>query len=368
MLFLNKDFTFAQKNLDKKADKLKAIQEQIEEKREELEKYINREEELKRKLKVLKEDEKKTSSLKNSLENNILNTQKEIINIKTKYDTLKSLYNDMLIELKNEALSLYLRKFSFSDYYNTSTIIEGLIIRNMIVKKYNFAKTINITTQKTEKDIKLLSMKKQEIMKEKEQVEKKLKQNKLALNSTSFQIRENKKKYKELEEEIEDLKRSAIELTKLLRKLEKQSPYKKNKYLDIGLQKKSLPWPVEGKIIGKFGKEYISELKTWIVREGIKIKSTEDAKVYPVYNGKVIFTGPFRNYGNVVILSHDTGFYSIYGFLSKINVNNGDLINVNTPLGVVGDDSQSLKGGEKFVLYFEIRVGEDAVDPLIWLK
>jgi len=362
---------FSQKKSDKHAGKLKLVQAQIEAKKKELEKYISRQEELNVQMKSLKRSEAQTSSKKGTLENNIRSTQSEISGVRARYEALKNVYNSILKDLKNKTASLYLSGFNSSDYYGKNDLINGIVTRNLIINKSIFAKTVDSRTEKTGRDIKKLSARKEEIIREKKLVEGRLRKNKLAYNSAKKEMALTRKKYRKLEEELAGLKASAQDLTKLVKKLEKQAPYKsaapKN---DIGIRRKSLPWPVEGTVIGRFGKEYIGELKTWIVRDGIRIKAAEGAAVYPVLGGKVIYSGAFRNYGNVVILSHKEGFFTTYGLLSRIDVGNGDNVGADTPLGVVGEDLQALKSSEggKSVLYFEIRDGSEAVDPSAWLK
>ena len=82
----------------------------------------------------------------------------------------------------------------------------------------------------------------------------------------------------------------------------------------------------------------------------------------------MIYAGPFRSYGNVVIMDHGKGFFTIYGFLREISVSVGDKVEQLGQVGKVGKDTQSSSGTGKNALYFEIRQGTTAVDPLDWLK
>ena len=130
----------------------------------------------------------------------------------------------------------------------------------------------------------------------------------------------------------------------------------------------SLPWPVKGKVLSKFGKEYRADLNTWIFRDGIKIAARGGETVRTVAEGSVIYAGPFRSYGNVVIMDHGKGFFTIYGFLREIKVSVGDKLPVEAGLGTAGPDTQASSGTGQNAVYFEIRQGTTAVDPQNWLK
>ena len=137
----------------------------------------------------------------------------------------------------------------------------------------------------------------------------------------------------------------------------------------INIAENSLIWPIKGKIISKFGKEYQAQLKTWIFRDGIKIAAKQGQPVMAVADGNVIFAGEFRSYGNVVIVDHGEGFFTIYGFLSKIQAEQGQKIIEGQIIGLVGQDTQGPgMGSNQSALYFEIRKGTAAQDPEIWLN
>jgi septal ring factor EnvC (AmiA/AmiB activator) len=136
----------------------------------------------------------------------------------------------------------------------------------------------------------------------------------------------------------------------------------------INVPPHSLPWPVQGKVLSQFGKEYRSDLNTWIFRDGIKIAGTSGAAVRASAAGSVIYAGTFRSYGNVVIMDHGKGFFTIYGFLKEVRVSVGDKVSVQETVGTVGKDTQASSGTGQYVVYFEIRQGTTAVDPLDWLK
>ena len=81
------------------------------------------------------------------------------------------------------------------------------------------------------------------------------------------------------------------------------------------------------------------------------------APVKAVAAGKVIFAGPFRSYGRVIIVDHGAGFFSVYGGLGEMEKDKGDAARKGETLARAGGR-----------LYLELRRGADALDPLAWLE
>jgi septal ring factor EnvC (AmiA/AmiB activator) len=108
--------------------------------------------------------------------------------------------------------------------------------------------------------------------------------------------------------------------------------------------------------VSGFGRGKDPELGTWIVRQGLTLEVEAAAAVSAVADGRVIFIGPFRSYGQVAILDHGAGFFSVYAGLDEIVKEKGSLIHSGETLA---------RSGPR--LYFEIRRGTEALDPLAWL-
>ena len=82
-----------------------------------------------------------------------------------------------------------------------------------------------------------------------------------------------------------------------------------------------------------------------------------------VHEGTVAFADQFTGYGNLVILDHGEGAYSLYGNLSSLSVARGDRVEAQGPVGASGRNPSGNPS-----LYFELRVDGKPVDPLQWLK
>ena len=83
-----------------------------------------------------------------------------------------------------------------------------------------------------------------------------------------------------------------------------------------------------------------------------------------VYDGRVVYSGWYKGYGNLVILDHGGGHHTLYGHLLAISRARGESVAQGTVIGEVGDTG-SLRGPQ---LFFELRAGRRPVDPRQWLR
>jgi septal ring factor EnvC (AmiA/AmiB activator) len=125
-----------------------------------------------------------------------------------------------------------------------------------------------------------------------------------------------------------------------------------------------LLFPVEvGRIEARFGRAVDPRFGTVTLQRGVDIRAPEGTQVHAVHGGKVVHSGWFKGYGNLVIVDHGGGFFSLYAHLSALERGVGDAVLRGDPLGTVGDTG-SLKGS---YLYFELRDGQTPLDPERWL-
>ena len=127
----------------------------------------------------------------------------------------------------------------------------------------------------------------------------------------------------------------------------------------------ALDWPVRGAVIGRFGPEIHPKWGTTTMNNGIDIQAPMGTAVTAVARGRVEYTSEdYAGYGQIVILNHGDGFYTLYAHLSEIVVNQGTEVESAQLIGRVGDTG-SIKGT---VLHFEVRKGGSALNPEDWLR
>ena len=124
-----------------------------------------------------------------------------------------------------------------------------------------------------------------------------------------------------------------------------------------------LPKPVAGKIVSFYGKVRHPKFKTVTFNNGIIIRAPAGKPVKSVHDGKVIYTGWLKGYGQLMILDNGAGFYTLYAYLEKILKERGEEVKKGEEIALVGDTGIDTSAG----LYFEIRKKGVSVDPLRWL-
>ena len=124
-----------------------------------------------------------------------------------------------------------------------------------------------------------------------------------------------------------------------------------------------LPWPADGQVVSYFGRQKHATFDTYIQKKGIEIRTPEGSPIRAVMEGTVAYADWLKGYGLVLILDHLNGFFSLYAHASKLLADVGDRVPTGHVIGETGDTGMT---GEN-TLYFELREGAEAVDPLTWL-
>ncbi|MCK6609620.1 MAG: peptidoglycan DD-metalloendopeptidase family protein [Bacteroidia bacterium] len=209
----------------------------------------------------------------------------------------------------------------------------------------------------------------------KTQITKQERQEKELNKAISNQIAKEIAEARRLEEERRK-KEEARRLAEAKRTKKAPVPQEKttsNSYLskvDFALSKNfednkgKLPWPIEGVIVGKFGKTPHPELKGVVKNNlGIDIKAKAKSSVRAVFNGTVVRTFPIPGMDQVVLISHGE-YYSVYARLETVTVKKGQEVKTKDIIGTVitnPEDQQS-------ILHFEIYKQTELQDPAKWIK
>jgi septal ring factor EnvC (AmiA/AmiB activator) len=122
--------------------------------------------------------------------------------------------------------------------------------------------------------------------------------------------------------------------------------------------------PVRGKIVSYFGAYTDPKYNVVNYRSGIDIEAERGEPVKSVVAGKIIYSGWFKGYGNMVIIDHGESYYTVYAHLEENFKSKGDLVETEEVIATAGD-AGSLSGPG---LYFEVRHHGKPVDPVEWFK
>ena len=132
----------------------------------------------------------------------------------------------------------------------------------------------------------------------------------------------------------------------------------------LGAQRGRLSLPVNGRIVDRFGRHKHPDFDSFTVSNGISVSAPAGAPIHAVFDGEVIFADYFKGYGNMIIVDHGGGFFSLYAHASSVAKRVGSKVSRNDVLASVGDVDSS-KGP---MLYFEIRYQGKPVDPAPWFR
>lgn len=179
-------------------------------------------------------------------------------------------------------------------------------------------------------------------------------------NQILSQVAKQESKKRALEKELKSAQRKLEDLIVSLERQREKAASGSN-YLENNRGK--LSWPCNGSVITNFGKVIHPKYNTTTRNNGIDISTKYGDNVYAVGPGKVVYADRFMGYGNLVLVDHLDGYYSLYGHLAEMLVNTGDEIPAGRIIGRVGE-SGSLSGP---ILHFELRKDGKPVDPMAYL-
>jgi len=121
-----------------------------------------------------------------------------------------------------------------------------------------------------------------------------------------------------------------------------------------------LAWPVEGKLVARFGETRAGGVK-W---NGVLIAAERGTPVRAVYHGRVAYADWLPGLGLLMIIDHGNGYLSLYGHNERLYTAAGAQVRAGDTIAGVGDSG----GRSQDELYFEIRRGGKPVDPRPWFK
>jgi septal ring factor EnvC (AmiA/AmiB activator) len=116
----------------------------------------------------------------------------------------------------------------------------------------------------------------------------------------------------------------------------------------------ALRWPVAGQQTRHFGDRDGDGVRS----EGISFAALSGAPVVAPAAGRVVFAGPFKGYGPIVIMQHKGGYHSFLAGFGRIDAEMGEEVAAGEPIGAMPAEALS-----KPELYFEWRRGSEPVDP-----
>jgi len=334
----------------------------------------------------LKTQSKKTKDIIELTRKNIKNSN-ALINA---YEKKISLYNNQLVNLQNaiirnnqsineikksyeiRSISLYKnRNNDLSNYIFNSKSFSQMIYR---LKYFNIISDINQkSVDKIKTTQKFNKQKTYEISGLLEKVEESKNFKETEISSLNQKKKYQEKLLKQLKNEENEVKAEiAIQLKQIdaLEKLRKQIIADKEKYnkqqlaslkridKDIRNYKGKLDWPVQGKVIKKFGPQWNPRLNTTLDNPGIDISSRATLPVKSVFDGYVSTITFIAGYGTTVIIDHNNSYYTVFTHLENLLISENMNVKEGQNIGYVSNDN---------IIHFEIWGNNKKLNPEKWL-
>lgn len=117
----------------------------------------------------------------------------------------------------------------------------------------------------------------------------------------------------------------------------------------------SLQWPATGKIIQGYN---------LALNKGINIAGSMGDPVRAAAAGKVAYSGDgLRQYGNMIIIKHDSDYLTVYAHNHSLKVKDGDTVKAGQVIASMGDKGSS----SGVMLHFELRYQGNTINPTPYL-
>ena len=201
----------------------------------------------------------------------------------------------------------------------------------------------------------------------------KLKKEEAEADKVVRQLKKNRKTYQNQlaakKKEVLALNREIERLVAAAMKGGQTSAGKKSAPIDYKLaeefskNKAKLPWPVDGPVVGRFGRHFHPVYKNLELppNNGIDIAVSKGADVEAVFKGTVKQVLVMPGYNQCVLIQHGN-YFTFYCKLKTVNVKAGDKVKTGEVIGNV----DTLNGDTQ--LHFEVWQGTKPQNPENWLR
>ncbi|WP_018699620.1 murein hydrolase activator EnvC family protein [Amorphus coralli] len=129
----------------------------------------------------------------------------------------------------------------------------------------------------------------------------------------------------------------------------------------------SLPLPAQGAVLRRFGEPDA----TGDAAKGISISTLPQAQILAPADGWVVYAGPFRSYGQLLILNVGDGYHVLLAGMDRTDVQLGQFVLAGEPVGTMGSQRFASAAtmdieSPRPVLYVEFRKDGSSIDPDPW--
>ena len=124
-----------------------------------------------------------------------------------------------------------------------------------------------------------------------------------------------------------------------------------------------LAWPVQGRVIGKFGTTRNPDTGVVTENVGVDIRVISGTAVKSVLDGVVSTITYIRGHGNIIIIDHGGGFSTVYAQIDNITVHENEYVQMDNPIASVANPEENTPAK----LHFEVWGNQKKLNPEHWL-
>ncbi len=259
-------------------------------------------------------------------------------------------------KIRGELLEIEAKKLKVENQYKkisaqkTVLIKEHEKMKKLVQKKSKIRNAVEIKSVQAKQKVEKLASQAQDLRDllnkiEKERLEKRKKEEQRRL--AEQKAAEERRRQEELK------KGSEIKTADLIKSSQQ---FISEEGVRFAKAKGKLSLPARGAVITAFGDKKVKGVSS----KGIIIRTRNMAQVIAPYDGTVVFSGPFRGYGNMIIIEHGEGYLSLLAGLDSLDVEPGQLLLAGEPVGIMPE-----RGEAK--LYVELRKDNHPIDPQPWM-
>ena len=372
-----RDFT---NQLQEQDNSISALKNEIDKTRKNIQKQKNMEQNSASRISSLEKEMSLTTQLINKLSRVERFTKSQISQLGQLIPENERLLGTYLDRYEKRAIEIYkkgmptdlvklLSSASWRDAVYRARYME--IISNIEKTMYDSIQLLLVDISNQKSDLNYVLKKNLESKKEKAKQQSLLNKNKKITQNELNNIRKNKSELeKYLAEKQEGLKQLERVRQQLLndknksireKRIREQQEYLNTK--QFAELKGHLLWPIEGKIVTKFGSQRNSTLKTTTDNPGIDIEGTPKSPVRAVLNGIVTTITFIRGYGTTIIIDHGGGFFTVYTHVTDLQIHVDSEVKSRDIIAHTGD-ADAVNGSK---LHFEIWGNQEKLNPEHWL-
>lgn len=178
------------------------------------------------------------------------------------------------------------------------------------------------------------------------------------------QLRDKKKEVDALNKEIERIIAEAMRAKNKAGGTGKDDPAAVALSSEFSKNKGKLPWPVDGPVVVKFGKQYHPVFKNLALpaNNGFDIAAPKGSQIKAVFDGTVKQVFVMPGYNQCVLVQHGKDYFTFYCKLGAVSVKAGDTVKTGQVLGTLETQSGNNQ------LHFELWKGGKPQNPDGWLR